>query len=75
MDRTYDIFEVLPDKSLLWKACVLGAQNVADVMADIGKRTANECFAMNINTKEIIARVNVKPRGAASVKSAESAGA
>jgi hypothetical protein len=48
---------------------------VADVMADIGKRTANECFAMNMDTKEIIARVNAKPRSAESVESSESANA
>jgi hypothetical protein len=73
MDRTYDIFELLPDESLLWKACVFRAQDVAGLLADIGRKTPNECFAINIDTKEIIARVNVKPRGPASVKSAESA--
>jgi hypothetical protein len=60
MDRTFDIFEVLPDESPLWKACVLGAQNVVGVLSDIGKGTPNECFAMNMDTREILARVNVK---------------
>jgi hypothetical protein len=64
MDRTYDIFEMLPDGSLLWRACVLGTQNVSGVLAEIGKKTPNECVAMNIDTKVVIARVNVKPESA-----------
>jgi hypothetical protein len=64
MDRIYDIFELFPNKSVLWRTSVHGTQNVAGVLAEIGKRTPNECFAMNIDTREIIARVNVKPEGA-----------
>jgi hypothetical protein len=60
VDRVYDIFETLDDKSQIWRACVHGTQNVAGELEKIGKRTANECFAINIATKEVIARVNVK---------------
>jgi len=52
---------VLPDASLLWRACVRGTHNVPAAIEKIGQQTANEYFAININTKEIVARVNCKP--------------
>jgi hypothetical protein len=71
MDHNYDIFEILPDESLRWKARVNGTQDVPAVLADIGKKTPNECFAINIITMEILACVNVNPRHARSAGSAE----
>ena len=65
VDRDYDIFEILPGESLLWRMCVHGTQNVAKALEELGKQTPNECFAINIGTKEVIARVNDKrSRGA-----------
>jgi hypothetical protein len=66
MDRDYDIFEILPDESLLWRGSALGTENATSVLADIGKKTANECFAMNMSTMETLACVNVQPRRAKS---------
>jgi hypothetical protein len=60
MDRDYDIFERLSDASLRCLVRVHGTRHVPRVLEERGKQTANECFAMNIRTREIIARVNDK---------------
>ena len=60
MERDYDIFERLPDA---WVRClgrVHGTLHVRTVLEARGAETSNECFAMNIRTTEIIARVNNK---------------
>jgi hypothetical protein len=60
MDRDYDIFERLPDASVRCLVRVHGTRHVPHVLEERGKQTPNECFAMNIRTREIIARVNDK---------------
>jgi hypothetical protein len=60
MERDYDIFEKLPDASVRCLVRVHGTRHVPKVLEERGKQTTNECFAMNIRTKEIIARVNDK---------------
>jgi hypothetical protein len=58
MERDYDIFERLPDASVRCLTRVHGTLHVPQVLAARGEQTTNECFAMNIRTREIIARVN-----------------
>jgi hypothetical protein len=68
MDSDYDIFEKFPDTSLRLLTRVQGTQHVPKVLEEHGKRTRNECFAMNIRTREIIARVNDKAARLARLK-------
>jgi hypothetical protein len=58
MNREYDIFERLPDASVRRLIRVHGTRHVPAVLEKRGKQTENECFAMNIRTREIVARVN-----------------
>jgi hypothetical protein len=58
VDSEFDIFERFPDDSVRWRMCVRGATHVGAALEEFGKQTKNECFAMNIRTHEIIARVN-----------------
>ena len=58
MERDYDIFERLPDASVRCLVRVHGTLHVRPVLEERGKQTTNECFAMNIRTREIVARVN-----------------
>ena len=58
MERDYDIFERLPDASVRCLVRVRGTLHVRTVLEARGKQTTNECFAKNILTGEIIARVN-----------------
>jgi hypothetical protein len=60
MERDYDIFERLPDASVRCLTRVHGTLHVRPVLEERGNQTTNECFAMNIRTREIIARVNDK---------------
>jgi len=60
MERDYDIFERLPDSSVRCLVRVHGTLHVPKVLEERGKQTTNECFAMNIRTREIFARVNHK---------------
>ena len=60
MERDYDIFERLPDASVRCLVRVHGTLHVRSVLEARGKQTTNECFAMNIRTTEIVARVNDK---------------
>lgn len=60
MDREYDVFEKLPDSSLRCLTRVYGTQHVPRILEERAKQTTNECFAMNIRTREIICRVNDK---------------
>jgi hypothetical protein len=61
MNRDYEIFERFPDSTLRSLARVHGTRNVPQILEERGKQTTNECFAKNIRTGEIIARVNDKP--------------
>lgn len=60
MERDYDILERFPDTSLRCLTRVHGTRHVPKVLEEQGKQTTNECFAMNIRTRGIIARVNDK---------------
>jgi hypothetical protein len=60
MERDYDIFERLPDASVRCLIRVHGTRHVPKILEERGRQTANECFAMNIRSREIIARVNDK---------------
>jgi hypothetical protein len=60
MERDYDIFERFPDASVRCLVRVHGTLHVPKVLEERGKQTTNECFAMNVRSREIIARVNHK---------------
>ena len=64
MDRDYDIFERFPDSSLRCLTRVHGTRHVPKILEERGKQTTNECFAINIRTREIIARVNDNDKAA-----------
>jgi hypothetical protein len=68
MESDYDIFEKFPDTSLRFLTRVQGKGHVPKVLEERGKKTTNECFAMNIRTREIIARVNDKAARLARLK-------
>ena len=62
MDRDYDICEKFPDTCSRFLIRVHGTRHVPKVLEEWAKQTTNECFAMNIRTGEIIAKVNVAER-------------
>src|SRR5438309_6348756 len=60
LDRDYDIVEKLPDASMRVLIRVHGTRHVPNILEARGKETTNECFARDIRTGKIIARVNDK---------------
>lgn len=56
MNRDYDLFEKLPDGSDLWRRHVHGLLEAHQEVVEMSKTTKNDCFAMHLKTKEIIAR-------------------
>ena len=58
MKREYDLFEMFPDGSSMWRGHVSGLQNVRLQLQLLAKETTNECVAMHLPTQEIAARIN-----------------
>lgn len=64
LEREYEIFEQLPDGSPIWRGHASGLPSVRLKLQELARTTTNECFAMYLPTKEVVARLNVKmPRG------------
>ena len=58
MDRNYDLFEILPDGSPLWKCAVTGHENAVQQLRELAKHTDNEVRIMHLASNTIIAVFN-----------------
>lgn len=58
MDRTYDLFEKLPDGSLLWKSKVTGLTAALAKLQELGRSSSNEHYAIHLPSREVVGRVN-----------------
>ena len=58
-NRDYDLLKP-PDGSPMWREHVVGLLNAGEKLEEFASTTPNECYAMHLHTKEIVARVNVK---------------
>jgi hypothetical protein len=58
MNTEFDVFEILLNGSVKWHLCIREKQRALDMLKAVGTRTYNECFAKNLETQEIIGRVN-----------------
>jgi hypothetical protein len=54
----FDIFEVLPGGSPLWRGIIEGAGNVTAKLTELAAGTNKEFFAFHFQTGEIVARIN-----------------
>jgi hypothetical protein len=63
MERDYDLFERLADGTPMWRGHASGLHDARRQLRERSKTTQNECFAMHLPTKEIVARVNVRTAG------------
>lgn len=57
MQREYDLFELL-NGELKWRGRTVGLLQARAKLHELSHKTRNECFAMHLPTKEIVARVN-----------------
>jgi hypothetical protein len=60
VNRDYDLFEKLPDGAPVWRQHVVDLLNAREMLKGIASTTLNECFAIHLPSKEIVARLNVK---------------
>lgn len=61
MESEFDVFERFPDGGVIWRAVVSGLDNVRDRLVFFGSESSHEFFAMNVLTKQVVARVNAAP--------------
>jgi hypothetical protein len=57
MLRNFEIFERFADGATLWRASSTGIQDTQETLTELSKETENECYAMNLQTGKIIARM------------------
>jgi hypothetical protein len=62
MNRNYDLFEKMPDGTPIWREFVQGLEKARLRLAVLSELSSNEFYAIHTPTKEIVARVNVKPQ-------------
>lgn len=58
MERSYDIFERMPDGTLLWVAAVQGHEEAIIKLKWWGEKRSNEFRLMHLPTSAVIAVVN-----------------
>jgi hypothetical protein len=58
MNREYDIFEKLPDGTVLWRDFIQGLEPARAKLDQLAKTSKNEFFAIHTPTKDVAARVN-----------------
>lgn len=68
MEREYELFEQLPDGAPIWRGHASGLHNVRAKLEEMARNTTNECFAIYLPTKEVVARLNAKERTAGGKK-------
>jgi hypothetical protein len=53
-NRDYDVFEQLPDGSVVWRACVIGMANVEQKLQELAKDSNGRFFALNLQDRKPI---------------------
>ena len=54
MRRDYDIFEKLPDGSLMWRLCVSGSYDAERKLQDLAEHSENEFFAIDVLAGDLL---------------------
>jgi hypothetical protein len=55
MERDYDLFEVFPDGSVIWRQSVTGHENAIRRLRELVELTDNEFRVMHVLTNTLIA--------------------
>jgi hypothetical protein len=57
-NRDYDIFEELPDGKKVWRACVIGMENVELKLGELARASNNKFLALHGETSAVKIRDN-----------------
>ena len=60
-NRDYDVFEELNDGSTVWRACVVGMENVESKLRELALESNNKFFALNLENPIQPAVCRLKP--------------
>jgi hypothetical protein len=60
MLRTYDLFEILPDNDVLWRATITGHEDAIQKLQQLASGSAHEFRLVHLPTKTVIATINAK---------------
>ena len=52
-NRDYDIFEELPDGKKVWRACVIGMENVELKLQELARESNNKLLALHGETSAV----------------------
>ena len=67
MDRDYDLFEIFPDGSAIWRITISGRERAIARVREFAAQTANEVRLMHLGSNTLITamntRVDSKPTG------------
>jgi hypothetical protein len=63
MDREYDLFEIFPDGSALWRHTVTGREEAIKRLQELSTQTTNEVRLIHLPTSTLIASLNVPSGG------------
>ena len=55
MDREYDVFEIFPDGTHIWRAFVRGLVDARARVVELSEGSQNEFYAIHTPTKEVVA--------------------
>jgi hypothetical protein len=58
MQRSYDLFEIMPDGSPLWKGTILGYEAAIIALKKLSTETKNEVRAMHLATNSVVEMLN-----------------
>lgn len=58
MERDYDLFEILPDGTPIWREAVKGHEAAIKKLHELSERTTNEVRIMHLPTNTLIATKN-----------------
>jgi hypothetical protein len=58
MNRTYDIFEKLPDGGLIWRVAVVGHEQSIAKLKELGATSPNEFLVMHMPDHAVVATIN-----------------
>jgi len=61
VNREYDLFEVTPDGSPLWREAVTGHENAVQRLRELSAKTTNEVRVIHLPTDTVIAAMNAPP--------------
>ncbi len=54
VDREYDVFEIFPDGTHIWRAFVRGLLEARARVVELSQTSSNEFYAIHTPTKEVV---------------------